>query len=364
MPKWPSYVREVNGRIVYRPRIPKGKQGILPTDKSGFLRPPIKLGKIGDREQSILRAYLAAKERLESQSDLNSGTLNWLKGKYLDSPRFKKLRAKTQYDYEQKLNLFLSGSAVINGVADEVGSIHPNQITKPFLRKLLDRMLEEYQQRGRDGRSYINGQFRCFSAMLTYGMQYHESLGLDNNPCIGIELHVAPVVDRYVTDEDYMLQYEFARLYAADWLPVFFEHAYLLASRSIEITDLTISSVTDEGYFVERRKGSKDNIILFSDRLKDAFEAAITLRNSRKKLSDILITTRGGIKLSSTTIGSAMQRLKKKMTKAGLNDTYWTLHDLKRKGISDAKDDRIGGHKTEEMRQRYKVILDRIPAAN
>jgi len=34
---------------------------------------------------------------------------------------------------------------------------------------------------------------------------------------------------------------------------------------------------------------------------------------------------------------------------------YWTLHDLKRKGISDSENKHIGGHKTEAMRQRYIV---------
>lgn len=33
-----------------------------------------------------------------------------------------------------------------------------------------------------------------------------------------------------------------------------------------------------------------------------------------------------------------MQRFKKKMEEMGLNKIYWTIHDLKRKGISDAKD--------------------------
>ena len=357
-------MREVNGRIVYRPRVPKGKQDILPTDKSGFLRPPVKLGMVGDREQSILRAYITAKDRIESAGDPDKGTLTWLKRKYLDSQRFKKLKPKVQDDYEGKLNRLMNFPAVINGVASTVGQIRVHQITKPALRKLIDRMLEDYQGRGYDGRSTINGQFRCLSAMLTYGMQYHESLGLDHNPCIGIELQLENKRDRYITDEEYFIQHDFARLHGADWLPVFFEHAYLLAARSVEVTDLTIDSVIEDGYIVERRKGSKDNVILFSIRLKEAYQAALALRKTRKKQADFLIYTRGGKQLAHSTIGSAMQRLKAKMKKAGLQDVYWTIHDLKRKGISDASDVNIGGHKTEEMRQRYRVVLDRIPAAN
>jgi hypothetical protein len=44
-----------------------------------------------------------------------------------------------------------------------------------------------------------------------------------------------------------------------------------------------------------------------------------------------------------------MQRLKKKVSP----DVYWSLHLLKSKAISDAKNKNIGGHKSEAMKQRY-----------
>ena len=53
-----------------------------------------------------------------------------------------------------------------------------------------------------------------------------------------------------------------------------------------------------------------------------------------------------------------MQRLKKKMVKKGLGEIYWTIHDLKRKGISDAKDKGIGGHKSESMKTRYATKIE------
>lgn len=73
-----------------------------------------------------------------------------------------------------------------------------------------------------------------------------------------------------------------------------------------------------------------------------------------------------------------MQRLKAQMTKHeceshwtrsnGQEDhtcpMYWTLHDLKRKGISDSENKRIGGHKTEAMRQRYNVKTETFTAPN
>jgi hypothetical protein len=52
-----------------------------------------------------------------------------------------------------------------------------------------------------------------------------------------------------------------------------------------------------------------------------------------------------------------MARLRKKMDEAGVDHKFWTLHDLKKKGVSDAEDKKIGGHKTEKMRERYDVKI-------
>ena len=48
------------------------------------------------------------------------------------------------------------------------------------------------------------------------------------------------------------------------------------------------------------------------------------------------------------------------MNDMGLDKIYWTIHDLKRKGISDAKDKGIGGHKSppESMKARYATKIE------
>lgn len=47
------------------------------------------------------------------------------------------------------------------------------------------------------------------------------------------------------------------------------------------------------------------------------------------------------------------------MFSSGLGDIFENFHDLKRKGISDAKDNRIAGHKTEQMQLSRGLILKR-----
>ena len=48
------------------------------------------------------------------------------------------------------------------------------------------------------------------------------------------------------------------------------------------------------------------------------------------------------------------------MRKENLGDIYWTTHDLKRKGLSEAEDDSITGHVSPEMKKRYRVIPKQV----
>ncbi len=51
----------------------------------------------------------------------------------------------------------------------------------------------------------------------------------------------------------------------------------------------------------------------------------------------------------------AWNKLKMNMEKNGLGHVYFITHDLKRKGISDAEDDKIAGHKSDHIRANYNV---------
>lgn len=74
-------------------------------------------------------------------------------------------------------------------------------------------------------------------------------------------------------------------------------------------------------------------------------------RNKVKAKWKLLISSITDNKLSKDTLQSAMADLKKRMRECGKSDIYWDLHDLKRKGVSDAKDSKIGGHESDHIRQ-------------
>jgi len=358
--KWPKYVgvRKDTGVIFYRPRIPPEKQHLVET-KSGFLSPPIKLGRLSDHKATILENYNTAVQFVQSKIDgaKDSDTLYGLLEKYKKSRQFLSLARDTQDDYTTKLSKLLRHPVEVNRVKTEFGALQARYLTTQYLRLLLDDLLETYQAQGMSGVSITNGQFRCLSAMLSYGIQYDTNIGLESNPCMGVRLHKPIRKDRYVTDEEYYLQCEFACAHGADYLPVFFEHAYLLASRSIEVYNLTVNDVIEEGYLVDRRKGSKTNLILWTMRLEKAFELALCLREKHNARHDYLITSSVG-PVRREALKSAMSRLKKRMVADGHGDIFWTLHDLKRKGISDAENKNIGGHRSREMEQRYNTVIE------
>ncbi|MBF0266588.1 MAG: hypothetical protein HQL46_15100 [Gammaproteobacteria bacterium] len=140
---------------------------------------------------------------------------------------------------------------------------------------------------------------------------------------------------------------------------------YLLASRGIETLDIRLSHCTKDGIKVHRRKGSKDNIVQWTPRLKKAYFQAIRRHSEYTvvMLDPYLIIGTTGGKLNKSTLNTAMQRLKKRMIENGKGDSYWSLHLLKSKGISDAEDKNLGGHKSEQMKERYNTKVEEVRAA-
>lgn len=339
---WPPCVYENNGTVIYRPRVPKKNRDKIATTKSGFLSPPRILGKATDSYATIMRRYLAAFEEIVNLADRDKGTVQWLVNKYMSSTKFSSRAITTQKDYAAKLNKLLAFETKVKGANGKYMTVAKwplEVITRPKIRNLMDEMLADYEAKGMNGRSTVNGQIRVLSAVLKYGLQHYEpeTIGLLSNPCNGIEMFTENKRERYVKNEDYELQWNYAIMHGADYLYIVFELAYLLASRSVEVGDLLIDNAIKEGIKVERRKGSKTNIISWTPRLRLAYEKAIELQKTRKKNSKYLITTASGQQLTMSALKSAMARLKKKMVADGYGDIFWTMHDLKHKGITDAK---------------------------
>jgi len=366
-PNWPKYVGEANGRVVYRPVIKGEPPEGYGVGKQGFLKPPIKLGKVSDPDEFILRKYIDARDALANASQRKhipkKNTLSWIMEAYFLSPDFKALKPSSKQWYEVHLRVFLAVEVRPQGCSPmPIGSLFISSLTLPGINRIKAKLIRESEEKGEVGTSYINGHMRAARAMIAWALNNLDGLGTAANPFRGIKLATEAPRDRYVTDDEYMEQYLFAVDHGPEYLPLVFEHAYLLAGRSIEIAALTTDDVLPDGYLMRRTKNSKDNIITYTPRLEAARDAAFMYRKAAKAKGPWLIPSTVGNKLTKDTLQSAMAELKKRMREAGKSAICWNLHDLKRKGISDAKDARIGGHKSDHIRQRYMVKLEKFDA--
>lgn len=356
-PDWPAYVSEANGRVVYRPRIKGDPPSGYGVDSRGFLKPPIAIGKPSDSGETILRSYIKVKEMLADPEKRRKHSLFWLAEKYFQSTKFSKLATGTQKSYRIHLSVFLNYDIQIDARPAKLGNLRPTQLSLPMINTIKDRLYKRSGGPGNISTSYVNAHIRTCRALLGWAVNNIEGLGIVHNPLAGISLDPENIRRRSVTDEEYMTQYLFAVENGPAYLPMVFEHAYMLACRSIEVCDLTVDSILPEGYKVCRRKNSNDNIIKWSPRLEAARDAALMLREKTRATGNNLITSMRGGRLNDEALQSAMRHLKKGMVAAGLGDVCWNLHDLKRKGISDAKDRKIGGHKSEHIINQYMVKL-------
>ncbi len=357
-------VRVENGRVVYRPYIPiHERHENIQVDKRGQLKPPVKLGKVGDPDNLIAANYYHAVAALKQQLIGERNTLNWVSHEYQKSRKFKEMAPKSQKSALYAAQI-LQHPAEVNGEVKTVGDVHITHVSKPMFQAIVERRLELEIEKGNKGTAKINREVAYVSAMISWATNYIPDLGIDTNPLIGFAKLSEKGRDRYVTDEEYWLQYNVAAENPENGLCIIFELTLGLAARGAEALDIKVSDCTDEGILVRRLKGSKNTLIEWTadsdipkeqSRLYKAYRAALERHKTHKILpiDPPLLLTRKGDKLLPSSLQSAMHRLKKKMESRGLQNVYWTVHELKHKAITEAEDKRIAGHKSESMRNRY-----------
>lgn len=156
----------------------------------------------------------------------------------------------------------------------------------------------------------------------------------------------------------------------APYLWYVMEISYLCRLRGIETVTLTDSNETIEGVLTNRRKGSRDNVVRWTPRLRAAWEAAKKVRADiweKKKMPvpiaaeqrRLIVAAHGGA-LQKTSLDTAWQRLVAQAIEKGVMtaEQRFGLHDFKRRGITDTKGTRAdkqqaSGHRSEGMLDVY-----------
>lgn len=150
--------------------------------------------------------------------------------------------------------------------------------------------------------------------------------------------------------------------------------AYLCRLRGIEVITLRESHALSEGLKTNRRKGSRDNIVAWTTRLRAAYDWLIARRNTiwtQKRLpvpvhakDRPIVVAEGGGPLEKSSLDSAWQRLIRRALREGVitPEERFSLHDLKRKGVTDTPGTRAdkqyaSGHKSESMMDTYDLSV-------
>lgn len=339
----------------------------------------------GDRQRrkniATHRATLAELHRLaEDLHSIDRHKLHWLSQQFQQSQQFRRLAPKTREGYEYAAAVLLAQPTRLG----TFGELTTRRITSAVIQRLIDRITDEGTP------SKANTVLRYLRRVFRWGKNRGYC---DDNPAQGVEtakerrLHRLPVTElmnkliahAQATGADYPKRGQKGS--CPEYLWIVMELAYLCRLRGIEVVTLTEANGEDQGLRTNRRKGSRDNIVAWTPRLRAAYQAAIDRRNRiwekrgravpMKPEHRPLIVSRSGDPLRKEAFNSAWQRFIHSAMNTGVVavEDRFAPHDLKRKGITDTKGTRrdkqdASGHRSEAMMDIYDLSLPLVKTSD
>lgn len=319
------------------------------------------------RRKNIAKADAKLSELHRILEDMGAGkrdTLGWLCDLFHASAKFKALAEKTRQDYEAQRKT-LETYKTKSGVALEDRQLAG--ITPPYLQRLIDKIGEQHPSKANHLARYLS---RVFNWGIIRGR-------CQSNPAKGLEKMKERKLRRLPSPAVYSTILDYARAKHADYLWIFMELAYLLRLRGIEVLTLTDANELKEGVLTNRRKGSRDNIVQWTPRLRAAWDAGLARRKrlwadkgvTPIKPSDrLLLVNSKGAAITRQALNTLWQTMITNAISEGviLEEDRFGPHDLKRKGITETKgtrhDKREGsGHRDESMMDVYDLEVPLVP---
>lgn len=296
-----------------------------------------------------------------------TGTVEWLAAAYHASAKFKALARTTRADYEYSRDVMLSQPTSTGG---RVGLLQADRLRTHHLQRLVDRIA------GEGTPTKAAKVLRYARLLFSWGLRR----GLvRQNPGKGLEAPEERRRQRLPAQQAYLALLAYAVDGAArtarskgshaPYLPLVMELGYLCRLRGIETLNLTEAQETPDGIRTNRRKGSRDNVVAWSPRLRAVWNSALAYRRdiiaNTTRLHPLrpedryLILAENGEPLTRSGLDSAWQRLVRAAIADGVitAEERFSLHDLKRKGGTDTpgtraeKQDALG--LTEQMMKVY-----------
>lgn len=312
----PPYTYRGKSAFEYKPY--KGK---------GVARPTIRLCALNQPMSRVWEAWE------EAQESAKADTLEWLLREYAASHSFRyrgdePKSPRTIAEQERMLEHIVKRP---RGRGKFFGGAKLKDITPGVITRYLDARLA-------DGAGVAGNRERALISKA-WNWAFARDLTRAKNPCDGVARNPERPRQHYATDADYDAWLRYLVDEGAPWyLPVVEELCYLCRIRKVEALTARKSQILEEGFDTLRRKGSKDAITQWSDRLR---AAAVDVPHAFTpgRFSEYIVTNTRGLRITISAYNSARARWMKKAKAAGVVRVHFTVHDLKRKGATDAEQD-------------------------
>ncbi|QAU22852.1 integrase [Dyella sp. M7H15-1] len=306
----------------------------------------------------------------EELSGVNKKSLAWLLEQFHGSRQFKELAARTQANYTYLARITKATTTAIG----PLGTLDVARMTPEFWQRLVDRIANDTPTQANQILRYVRRVFR-------WGVNRGHC---NHNPAQGVEQAKERQQRRLPAAEVYARVLQFAQARGeraahsegsvAPYLWIAMELAYLLRLRGIEVITLTDANASQEGVTTNRRKGSRDNVVRWSPRLRSVWDAAVAYRKQAVTKharptpllprDHFLLVSQKGTPLRKSSLDTAWQRLMITAMREGIltAEQRFSLHDLKRKGITDTPGTRAdkqlaSGHRDQSMLDVYDLSL-------
>lgn len=305
---------------------------------------------------------------MDEASNVDRGTLRYVCAQFHESDRYKKLSPKTHSDYCYSRDVLLT---LPTRLGKPLGDLAVRKFSSALVQRIVDRLADEGTP------SKAAHALRYLRRVLQWGRNRGF---LEVNPALGIEAPVERKQRRLPNHQvmDTLIDRAIARGLlirgekggCPEYLGYVMELAYLCRLRGIEVVTLTDANELESGILTNRRKGSRDNIVRWTPRLRKAWDnakayrakvwakrkTAIPIAPSRR---NIIVASHGG-PLRKSSLDTAWQRF---ITLALADEIItpeqrFALHDLKRRGITDtvgtrADKQEASGHRDPKMMDVY-----------
>lgn len=330
--------------------------------------------KVAGADALMSDLYLA----MEAIRGVDRKALDWLLDQYHASHVFTALSVRTQADYERQRQLVRT---LILKDGRTLGSLDYGRLNTAFFQRLVDKIA------GEGTPTKANHLMRYLR--LVYSWAVRRGF-VPSNPVKGTAQATERKQRRLPRPEVMAalvrMAYEGGQLQARvkgscpPYVWAVADIAYLCRLRGIEVVTLPESHGLEAGIQTNRRKGSRDNIVAWTPRLRVAWDSLIRYRDAvwkaagtpvpiRAENRPLVVAEHGGA-LKKSSLDSAWQRIKKRAIREGVitEDEWFGLHDLKRRGVTDTAGNRAdkqegSGHRTESMMDVYDLSLPIVPAA-